>query len=278
MYRSLAWAFTGVLVLALLACYGVPVLAQGSFGSLYLGFAGTLVLAPLCVASLASALRLQDRFIVADHGLIRRRAGGGTAVLAWEDVESMRDRPLLNRVEITDRNGRRTKLKYQITDFEGLAESIAVRIAASGAVPGEAAGPAAAITTFHRSGAGLFPVPVAAVGMVGVSLLLFGGVLIAVWVLAFGLWLSWLSGWRRVVITEGSLLVKYAFRTRRIAGPQITGTAMEVEGNALHRRAAVIVHLPRRRRLRLAGAREGDLALYGAIERISRQAGDEAPR
>lgn len=274
-YRWLAWVGTGVLVLALLACYGVPTLLHGSFTRLYISFAGTLVLAPLCVASLASALRLQDRFIVGDRGLIRTRAGGGATVLAWEDVSSMRDRPLLNRVEITDCDGRRTKLDYRLTDFERLAESVAVRIAETGAVPGEIEGSTTEITTFHRGGSWLLPAPTLALGVVGGSLLVFGGILIVAWVLAFGLWLSWLSGWRRVVIADGSVLVKYLFRTRRIAGPEIAGVAMEVERNGLHRRAVVIVHLPRRRRLRLAGSREGDLALYGAIERISRRTSGE---
>ena len=183
-YRVVFWGCAAGCAAAFVACLAVPFFTAGAFDYLYLAFAGALVTGELALLTASAALRLRMRFVVKPAGLLRSGPGDRYDLLRWDEIVRIRERPLLQRLEVSDRKGRVFFLDYQLDGFSELAGELAVRAPAAWRGDDELASPAfspvarVSGATFQRHWyARVFPAAVAPLVIVG-SIAIFGGVLI----------------------------------------------------------------------------------------------------
>lgn len=273
-YRVVFWGCAAGCAAAFVACLAVPFFTAGAFDYLYLAFAGALVTGELALLTASAALRLRMRFVVKPARLLRIGPGDRYDLLRWDEIVRIRERPLLQRLEVSDRKGRVFFLDYQLDGFSELAGELAVRAPAAWRGDDELASPAfspvarVSGATFQRHWyARVFPAAVAPLVIVG-SIAIFGGVLILAWLIALALGAAWLGGWWSVRLAPREIVIAYPFRTRRIPVADVAAMDLEVD-LAEGRRGGrgVVLYLAGGSVVSLRGVREGDVALYGALRR-----------
>src|SRR5690606_10847546 len=123
LYRILSWAVVALLVGVAVACAAVPWWMPGHLGWLYAAYLGAVVSGGLSILSITATLRLRFRFTVEERGLVRVDPDGGRALLPWDRIERLRQRPFLQCLDVLDRNGDViARLEYQLDGFDELVE------------------------------------------------------------------------------------------------------------------------------------------------------------
>lgn len=193
--RISAWFGVGIFVALVGLSIAAPFLMEGSFDLLYLGFFGSVGAGGIAILQAAYAVRLGERFILTDEALVCLRPGGSIVTLPWTELTRIRERPRLQRTEVSDRTGAIVlRLHHRIEGCSVLMDEIRERRAAAlqpvrlggrehfveELERADAAG-AAPARRLHALSAALLA-PLALVGSVAV----FGGILVIAWVVAVG--------------------------------------------------------------------------------------------
>lgn len=285
-YRVIYWVFAVVCAAAFVACLAVPYFTAGAFDYLYLAFVESLVAGGLALLSASEALRLRERFAVVPPGLLRIEPGGRHELLRWDQIVRVRERPLLQRLEVSASQERVFILEYQLDGFDELAAELAARAPAAwrGGEHGLASAALGALardsaTTFQRHWSARVLPPVIAPVVIAGSIAIFGGVLILAWLLALVAGAAWLRGWRNIRLVPREVVIAYPFRTRRIPVEAVAAVELASDPSAgQYSRPGVMLALVDGNVLWLHGAREGDVALYGALRRHCGAAAPEVER
>lgn len=181
-YQVFCWVLVFVCASAFVGCLAVPYLVPGSFDALYLAFPAAVILGWLALGVAVAANRLRDRFVVDDAGISCIGPDGRVVSLPWNEVARVRIRNVLQRMELTDQQRtRRIHVTFQLSEFDTLALFVLQRT--STAIPGPAESP-------------LWILPVGAFLVGAASILIFGGVLLAAWVISLHLLATWLLSLR----------------------------------------------------------------------------------
>ena len=280
--HAMAWRYVAVsgaiaTVGGVLALTGilVPWTTDGSIAALYLGALAFVVGGMVSRYGVLTAERRRNRFMATGTGLRRLRGDGRSELLPWAAIRQVRQHRLRQCLTVVLPDGEAWVLEFRLSRFPDLAEAVAGRGAAEirpsgrGADRAGASHRAVAPTVAFRASRLRPLLPLAGLAVVGVSLYLYGGILMGGWFL-FGLTaVVWLAGWNRILIEKDAVVVERPFRSRRIPVTEIMNVGIELreEGQG-RRRAGVALSLACGRTLSLAGTREGDLPLYTALNQV----------
>lgn len=279
LYRILSWAVVALLVGVAVACAAVPWWMPGHLGWLYAAYLGAVVSGGLSILSITATLRLRFRFTVEERGLVRVDPDGGRALLPWDRIERLRQRPFLQCLDVLDRNGDViARLEYQLDGFDELVEEIIRRVPAAATVATPVRGSSRGVVFGgRRAWHAHFPV-VISVGVLAASWYWAGGIIIGAWVFAIVFLGLWLWGWRRIRVGPAGITVEALVRSRHIPAARILSVDMVTHSDRGNRSLVVVITLVDGSVLAVSGCPEGDLALYRAVSAIHAEAGPTGGR
>lgn len=131
--RKYAWFLLGgslfIAFLAVIAAIGfLNALSENKFS--FMNFCGALVFPVVAVFSFRDAIRLRRSAVLVDaEGIWYAHLDRETALVPWDQVYNVRDRPLFQRIELRSETGQvLVIIDHQMREFERLRAIIAARL------------------------------------------------------------------------------------------------------------------------------------------------------
>lgn len=251
-----AFIFSGFAILGAVLFFVPSANAKG------VGLACMLMFGFFDVFSILMIFRLREKIVINEQGVTSCYPSKEPVTLRWNEIEKLRDRPMLQRLELHGFNSFvMIKLENQLENFDRARALVLekTRFLEQQNVQ-EITLPA------------IFPKISAYTIIVFVSFLFFTVLPIICWIqnepwgmLLFLINIAWLFEWYKVEVHPDAILLHYPFRTKRIEASQIAHISMQ----SLHLKGTVtpivILTFFDRTTLSLGGTKNGILPFYKAL-------------
>lgn len=121
--------FVGLLLILIFAVSAHFMAMAGNRFHFWLAIGFIVTISLLLIVSAPEMRRLDNRIHVTRLAIILERGGSDPITLAWNEIASMRERPMLHRLELHGVDGFTiVDLEYQLTDFDALRRIVAERV------------------------------------------------------------------------------------------------------------------------------------------------------